>query len=397
MPDKENTLTPEQIAEERKAAQERAIKEVTLNANNAPDSLTQSAIIRQNLSDDQKDPLKVENAIHNAYADGIQKTTDLVNTLTQKKKDAQLQDATAQRKARSMQMVAGISDGLANLANLIGVGGIGNVGGMGNNIDLGGGALTPLQQRIEAARLERKADIKSIDDRLDQANTQLLNMKLARGGALATAVQKDIEAKRAAEAAAAKRAENLNLKLLDIQAKGALQEDQQEHDATMKANENATRVSIANAKLAAEQKKIQQRQADAAADDEKNTKHLFLNYEDGSQKHYTMTKQMYEGIRDNIKTYMEKDVPMTTVTTGRGRRQVTETQIDTSTPLGKAYQDYLTALGKYKKDSTEIEQALDQVISLSPSMRAEIEKYGSLNTGSNKDDDDDEFADARVN
>jgi hypothetical protein len=364
MPDKENTLTPEQIAEERKAAQERAIKEVTLNANNAPDSLTQSAIIRQNLSDDQKDSLKVENAIHNAYADGIQKTTDLVNTLTQKKKDAQLQDATAQRKARSMQMVAGISDGLANLANLIGVGGIGNVGGMGNNIDLGGGALTPLQQRIEAARLERKADIKSIDDRLDQANTQLLNMKLARGGALATAVQKDIEAKRAAEAAAAKRAENLNLKLLDIQAKGALQEDQQEHDAEMKKNQNET--TIRSAKIKAGQ----------SGDKDKKEVYL-LTTEDGGQIKYELTPEVDEAIRRNFKEYVEKDVQRIddSFPNRNGEMEISRVP-DENTPLGKAYAHYLDVSEGKDINSQEVKNAMEQVISLSPTLRANIERHG---------------------
>lgn len=365
MPEKEQKeLTPEQIAEQRKIADERAIKEVTLNANNAPDSLTQSAIIRQNLSDDQKDSLKVENAIHNAYADGIQKTTDLVNTLTQKKKDAQLQDATAQRKARSMQMVAGISDGLANLANLIGVGGIGNVGGMGNNIDLGGGALTPLQQRIEAARLERKADIKSIDDRLDQANTQLLNMKLARGGALATAVQKDIEAKRAAEAAAAKRAENLNLKLLDIQAKGALQEDQQAHDAEMKKNRDET--TIRSARIRAGQ-----------SGDKDNKEVYLLTTEDGGQIQYELTPEMDEAIRRNFNEYVEKDVQWVEKSfPDRTGRMVPSRVPDENTPLGKAYAHYLDVSEDSKADPQEVKNAMEQVISLSPTLRANIERHG---------------------
>ena len=367
MPEKENkTLTPEQIADQRKNAQERAIKEVTLNANNAPDSLTQSAIIRQNLSDDQKDSLKVENAIHNAYADGIQKTTDLVNTLTQKKKDAQLQDATAQRKARSMQMVAGISDGLANLANLIGVGGIGNVGGMGNNIDLGGGALTPLQQRIEAARLERKADIKSIDDRLDQANTQLLNMKLARGGALASAVQKDIEAKRAAEAAAAKRAENLNLKLLDIQAKGALQEDQQEHDAEMKKKQNETTIRSAQIK------------AGQSGDKDKNKKEVYLlTTEDGGQIKYELTPEVDEAIRRNFKEYVEKDVQWIddSFPNRNGEMEISRVP-DENTPLGKAYAHYLDVSEGKNINSQEVKNAMEQVISLSPTLRANIERHG---------------------
>lgn len=355
MPEKEQKeLTPEQIAEQRKIADERAIEEVKLNPQDAPDALTRSAIIRQNLTDDQKDSLKIENAIHNAYADGIQKTTDLVNTLTQKKKDAQLQDATAQRKARSMQMVAGISDGLANLANLMGVGGIGNIGGMGNNIDLGGGALTPLQQKMEAARLERKADIKSIDDRLDQANNQLLQMKLARGGALASAVQKDIEAKRAAEAAAAKRANELNLKMLDIQAKGALQEDQQAHDAEMKKKQNETTIRSAQIK------------AGQSGDKTKPDQYI-LTTEDGGQIRYDVDAKTNDAILNNFASAIEADL-------------ATDTSSDeVPSEFRKAYNNYSDLSSKVGLGLATKEQAEDakkRLIQASPTLRANIERHG---------------------
>lgn len=82
-------------------------------------------------------------------------------------------------------MIAGISDGLASLANLIGV------GQGGTNINMGTGALTPLQQRVEAARLERKADIKDIDERLEQYQRQLDQMKMQKGVAISQQRDKD--------------------------------------------------------------------------------------------------------------------------------------------------------------------------------------------------------------
>ena len=86
-----------------------------------------------------------------------------------------------------MQMISGISDGLASLANLIGVGGYG-----ASNIDLSGAMVNPkLQERFELARKERKADIKDIDDRLEQKRRELLEMQQRFG--LAKAEQQNKE------------------------------------------------------------------------------------------------------------------------------------------------------------------------------------------------------------
>lgn len=105
-----------------------------------------------------------------------------ISKMEEKRKAATQQDETMQRKARNMQMIAGISDGLASLANLIGV----SKGG--SNVAVGS-ALSPLEKKFEAARLERKADIKTIDDRLEQYKNQLLQMQLAKGSALASLAQ----------------------------------------------------------------------------------------------------------------------------------------------------------------------------------------------------------------
>ena len=141
----------------------------------------------------------------------------LIQGLEGRKANAQQQDETAQRRARSMQTVAGISDGLASLANLIGV------AHGGTNIDMGTGALTPLQQKMEAARLERKADIKSIDDRLEQYRNQMLQMQMAKGNALAQQKAKEIETanNRLYEAAKTKDAQKFQEKITKMQIEAA--------------------------------------------------------------------------------------------------------------------------------------------------------------------------------
>lgn len=120
-----------------------------------------------------------EDLLNKTYDDESQRLGGLIGELEAKRKDALAQDETAQRRGRSMQMIAGISDSLASLANLIGV------GKGGSNIDTTKGALTPLEQKLEAARLERKADIKSIDDRLDQYRKQMNQVKMQKDAALA--------------------------------------------------------------------------------------------------------------------------------------------------------------------------------------------------------------------
>lgn len=124
-------------------------------------------------------PSETEKAISKTFDSNIQNMETTIKGLENARKNAISNDETAQRRARNMQTIAGLSDGLASLANLIGV------GKGGTNIDLGTGALTPLQQKAEAARLERKADIKTIDDRLDQYRRQLDQMRMQKGMAVA--------------------------------------------------------------------------------------------------------------------------------------------------------------------------------------------------------------------
>lgn len=130
-------------------------------------------------------PSESEKAITKSYDDSISQLGLTIKGLEGRKAQAQQQDEVAQRRSRNMQMIAGISDGLASLANLIGV------GQGGTNINMGTGALTPLQQRVEAARLERKADIKDIDERLEQYQRQLDQIKMQKGVVVSQQRDKD--------------------------------------------------------------------------------------------------------------------------------------------------------------------------------------------------------------
>lgn len=108
------------------------------------------------------------------------------------------QDETAQRRSRSMKMIAGISDGLTALSNLIGVAGV--KGAHASNQQLTG-ALPAISDRFERARLERKADIKTIGDRVEQAQRQFDALRLQKGQSLAEldAQERIAEAKLASE------------------------------------------------------------------------------------------------------------------------------------------------------------------------------------------------------
>ena len=253
MPENDNkTLTPEQIKEQRQVAIDRAIEKVSLDASNASDTTTKAAIDRQNLTDEQKSTLAVTNAIHNAYSPTITSMGNTITELENARKNAKAQDETAQRRSRNMQTIAGISDSLASLANLIGV------GQGGTNINMGTGALTPLQQKAEAARLERKADIKSIDDRLEQYKNQLLQMKMQKGAALAAYEQKKEEkaSDRAYDAAKTKDAQAFQKQILARQQAHAAEEA-----AKGRAHESAE-----NEKKITAQKEISQNEIQAKKD-----------------------------------------------------------------------------------------------------------------------------------
>lgn len=167
-------------------------------------------------------------SIAQAYYSPIKDLSKKTEEMVKARDAAKAQDEVAQRRGRSMKMIAGISDGLASLANLIGV------GQGGTNIDLGAGSLNPLSQKLEAARLERKADIKSIDDRLEQARQQMLQMQLAKGKDVAAAEERERERKLREDAEI--RAQEFQEKLL--QTKITADKESQKAAQEFQASEN---------------------------------------------------------------------------------------------------------------------------------------------------------------
>ena len=142
------------------------------------------------------EPSPAMQTINKTYGSALEELGKNVGSLVEQGQKARENDEVIQRRERNMQMISGISDGLASLANLIGVGGYG-----ASNIDLSGAMTNPkLQEKFELARKERKADIKDIDDRLEQKRRELLEMQQRFG--LAKAEQQN---KEQAEASAERR------------------------------------------------------------------------------------------------------------------------------------------------------------------------------------------------
>lgn len=142
-----------------------------------------------------------EEQLSEAYKEPLKNLGDYIKDFEDRKTTLKEQDEVAKRRSRSMRMIAGISDGLSALANLVGVAGVN--GKHASNQQLSG-ASTPLAQRLEAARLERKADIKDISDRLDAYKAQRDALNLQKGTALAEIQLKREQADRELAAANAK-------------------------------------------------------------------------------------------------------------------------------------------------------------------------------------------------
>jgi hypothetical protein len=371
MPENENkTLTPEQIAEQRQAAIDKAIEKVSLDANNASDTTTQAAINRQNLTDEQKSTLAVTNAIHNAYSPTITSMGNTITELENVRKNAKAQDETAQRRSRNMQTIAGISDSLASLANLIGV------GQGGTNINMGTGALTPLQQKAEAARLERKADIKSIDDRLEQYKNQLLQMKMQKGAALAGYAQKKEEkaSDRAYDAAKTKDAQAFQQRILALQqahaaeeaAKGRAHESTENaltrtHQEKMNKEDNESRERVA--------------QTNAATQGSKRKPEQFtLTDANGKEVVYSLPAETAEAILRDFDSSIKADLAADT-TSGA-----------TSSAFRQAYESYMEVSQKRGlglATDEQVKDARNALIEESPTLRKKIESYGSASRWSN--------------
>lgn len=140
----------------------------------------------------QDDKSKAMNILDTSYADTLKAYGGLVNKLEEEKRVAKENDAIARRREANMQMISSITDGLAGLANLIGV----SKGASHINLQSSTAALDP---KFEAARQQRRADMKDINTRLEQKANELAAIQERYGTAKANLQAKDDAEKAAGE------------------------------------------------------------------------------------------------------------------------------------------------------------------------------------------------------
>lgn len=140
----------------------------------------------------QDDKSKAMGILDASYADTLKAYGGLVEKLEEEKRVAKENDAIARRREANMQMISSITDGLAGLANLIGV----SKGASHINLQSSTAALDP---KFEAARLQRRADMKDINTRLEQKANELAAIQERYGTAKANLQAKDDAEKAAGE------------------------------------------------------------------------------------------------------------------------------------------------------------------------------------------------------
>ena len=200
----------------------------------------------------------VMHTINKTYGNTLEELGKNVGSLVEQGQKARENDKVAQRRERNMQMISGISDGLASLANLIGVGGYG-----ASNIDLSGAMTNPkLQEKFELARKERKADIKDIDDRLEQKRRELLEMQMKFGLAKAEQLQREQTAADAKAEAALGRSHSEKLAKMQIDAAEKGRQEGFAHDAKMQGERIKSQEAISKNEIQA-RKEIAKMNAEA--------------------------------------------------------------------------------------------------------------------------------------
>ena len=122
------------------------------------------------------------------YGGTLKEYGEVIKKLEEERKTAQKEDEVRTRRESNMQMISSIVDGLGGLANLIGV----TQGASNINLASATGALDP---KFEAARQQRRADIKDINTRLDQKMKELTAVK-EKYGATKANLQRSIDAEK---------------------------------------------------------------------------------------------------------------------------------------------------------------------------------------------------------
>jgi hypothetical protein len=346
MPENENKTVSQQRQEEMDKGKLKKVAPIDTSSLQT-DDLTKAAFNRQQT---QNKADETSEAISNAYYSPMQQLGVWASERQEAKKKLQEQDETAQRQASNLKMIAGISDGLASLANLIGV------ADRGSNIDLGSGALTPLQQKMEAARLERKADIKSIDDRLDQYKNQMLQMQLAKGNAIAA--QKAQEAERAYKTSERVAGEQHAEKMLDkkLTAEATTTAAKLQSDAYQKALDRFNAKEVARIR------------ANASEGSKRKPEQFTLTGADGKEVIYTLPAETAEAIMRDFDASIAADL------------EADGTSGETSSAFRKAYDNYQDISRKRSMNlatDQQVKDARNALIEESPTLRKKIEGYGN--------------------
>jgi hypothetical protein len=333
------------------------------------EQLNPAGIIRPDFSGKptpEETPAKEEDELTTMMKD----LSDKIKSWEDARRVAKEQDAVAQKASRSMKMISGISDGLTALVNLMGT------AKGGSNIDLGTGSLTPLAKRLEEARKERKADIKSIDDKLDTYAKQFDALRLAK-----------YKQDKATEAASAEFTRQMaledykhkqNLELVDAKAKAAesLARTKAEDKATLEADKAAWKSYEEEMERAwkSEENELDRENDLAVAETRSKGKRsgtgtgkgsitpVSFYDADGKEISYNVPTRRLAVINKNAMLFVEKDIAAG------------------NTALATALQEYTTTSMLAQngvKTKEEVAAALNKVLRLSPTYRAEIKKYST--------------------
>ena len=215
---------------------------------------------------------------------------------------------------------------------------------------------------MEAARLERKADIKSIDDRLDQYKNQMLQMQLAKGNAVAAAKAK--EADRAYTTSERVAGEKHAEKMLDkkIAADAATSSAKLQSDAYQKALDRFNAKEVARIRAA------------ATEGSKRKPEQFTLTGADGKEKIYSLPSETAEAIMRDFDASIAADLEAD----GSSSAMPSE--------FRQAYDNYIDISRKRSLNlatDQQVKDARNALIEQSPTLRKKIESYGSADKWSN--------------
>ena len=270
----------------------------------------------------------------------------ITQQLTKARDEIKKKDEVAQKRGRSLALIAGISDGLSALANLVGTA----KGGL--NIDLGEGAITPLVKKLEEARKERKGDIKSIDDRLDQISNQQLQMRLAKYNREQAQAQADLQHERTMELQNKNFANQVYLAQLEAAEAEKLLGIKMENESLNRAAKaerdsfnNAVKMFIAEVKAANGGRSSGGRQGTLAVVDITSG---------GQTTRYQVPRVLLNNINNNADLYIITDV----------NNGVAETQA--------AYEEYRRVVGRGNVTAVAKAAAKKKLLNASPTYRQKV-------------------------